>query len=285
MKKAPILLSVLLLILLAVVACTNASDTEGATDTDTTSADTAVTEAELSTDTQEAPASPTDSTAEVPTETPTEAPTVPPEWLTYTETEKDIYIPTEEATEAPTEPVGDTSKPVTLIDADQLNTEKGKYHMDNGIVVNDGYITIVPSGEDPYYYPAYNFLGARYIIIKYRTATCDGLYMQLYLASSGTGPQDDSTMLEDRLIGDGEWHYLVIDTKPLIDKGKFNGKTVSYLRFDPLDPGYLRDENGNIITEGTNKLRGTMPDDASIDVAYIAFCNAPDTMQNMENEA
>lgn len=285
MKKVPILLSVLLLILLAVVACTNASDTEGATDTAAISADTAVTEAELPTDTQEASASPTDSTTEAPTETPTEAPTVPPEWLTYTETEKDIDIPTEEATEAPTEPVGDTSKPVTLIDTDQLNTDKGKYHMDNGIVVNDGYITIVPSGEDPYYYPAYNFLGARYVIIKYRTATCDGLYMQLYLASSGTGPQDDSTMLEDRLIGDGDWHYLVIDTKPLIDKGKFNGKTVSYLRFDPLDPGYLRDENGNIVMDGTNKLRGTMPDNASIDIAYIAFCNAPDTMQNMENEA
>lgn len=284
MKKTLILLSVLLLILLAVAACTNASDTEG-TDPAATSADTVLTEAELPTDTEEVPDSPTDSATEAPTETPTEAPTVPPEWLTYTETEKDIYIPTEEATEAPTEPVGDTSKPVTLIDAEQLNTEKGKYHMDNGIVVNDGYITIVPSGEDPYYYPAYNFLGARYIIIKYRTATCDGIYMQLYLASSGTGPQDDSTMLEDRLIGDGEWHYLVIDTKPLIDKGKFNGKDVSYLRFDPLDPGYLRDENGNIITEGTNKLRGTMPDDASIDVAYIAFCNAPDTMQNMGNEA
>ncbi len=272
MKKLPLLLALLLIALLTVVACNDSTaDEEQNT---AASENTAVTEISAEPGTSAAPES---------EEEPTEAPTVPPEWLTYIETEK--YIPTEAPTEAPTEPVGDTSKPVTLLGPDRLNTDKGKYHMDNGIEVNDGYITIVPSGEDPYYYPAYNFLGARYVIIKYRTSNCDGLYMQLYLASSGEGPQDDSTMVEDRLIGDGEWHYLVIDTKPLIDAGKFNGKTVSYLRFDPLDPGYLRDENGEILTEGTNKLRGTMPDGASIDVAYIAFCNAPDTMQNMEKES
>ena len=294
MKKISILLSLLLLILLAVVACTDAAtdaETDASTDGVTTPPETEVaseasTEADIPAETESTPAPDTDKVTEGPseilTEVPTEAPTVPPEWLTYIETEKNI--PTEAPTEAPTEPVGDTSKPVTLIDADQLNSEKGKYNLDNGIIANDDYVTIVPTGEDPYYYPAYNFLGARYVIIKYRTSNCDGLYMQIYLASSGTGPQDDSTMLEGQLVGDGEWQYLVIDTKPLIDAGKLNGKTVAYLRFDPLDPGYLRDENGEIVTEGTNKLRGTMPEGASIDVAYIAFCNAPDTMQNMEAE-
>ena len=276
MKKLLLLLSILLIALLTVAACNDSASTDG----QATSADTGATVAEATTEALD----PAETLAEsIAPEEPTEAPTVPPEWLTYIETEK--YIPTEAPTEAPTEPVGDTSKPVTLIDAEQLNTDKGKYNLDNGIVANDGYVTIVPTGEDPYYYPAYNFLGARYVIIKYRTSNCDGVYMQIYLASSGTGPQDDSTMLEGRLVGDGEWQYLVIDTKPLIDAGKFNGKTVSYLRFDPLDPGYLRDENGEILTEGTNKLRGTMPEGASIDVAYIAFCNAPDTMQNMEQQA
>ena len=146
-------------------------------------------------------------------------------------------------------------------------------------------MTIVPTGEDPYYYPDYNFSGARYVVVKYRTANCDGLYMQLYLASNGTGPQDDSTMVQDRLVGDGEWHYLVIDTQSLMNAGKYDGKTVAYLRFDPLDPGYALDENGKIMTdENGNKLRGSMPDGASLDVAYIAFCHAPDTMEKLESQ-
>ncbi len=273
MKKILILLALCLAAMLVVVACNeNPSTEDPATDVPTG----AVAESEVT----KAPS------LEVTSEEPTEAPTVPPEWLTYTETEKIIEIPTEAPTEAPTEDPKDTTKPVTVLGTDKLTSNKGIYHLDNGIADNGDYVTIVPTGEDPYYYPGYNFLGARYVVIKYRTSNCDGLYMQLYLASNGTGPQDDSTMIQDKLVGDGNWNYLVIDTQSLIDSGKYNGTTVAYLRFDPLDPGYKLDENGKIVTDGNgNKLRGTMPEGASLDVAYIAFCHAPDTMQKMETQS
>lgn len=269
MKKLLIVLSLLLVALLTVAACN-----ETPTENETTNG--SVTDTPTVSDETPAPTA---------TEEPTEAPTVPPEWLTYTgETEKVIEIPTEAPTEAVTEAPGDPTTPVTVLDPEKLVSGQGSYHLDNGIVNNGDYVTITPTGEDPYYYPAYNFLGGRYIIIKYRTSNCDGVNMQVYLSSSGTGPQDDSTMLEASLVGDGNWNYLVIDTQPLIDKGKYNGKTVSYLRFDPLDPGYALDENGEILKDQNgNKLRDTMPEGATIDVAYVAFCHAPDTMQNLES--
>lgn len=272
MKKILILLSLLLIALLTVAACNESSDPSD------TTGDLSATDAQTE--------APDGSVVDTPTEEPTEAPTVPPEWLTYTETEKIVETPTETPTEAPTEELKDASKPVTVLGVDKLTSTQGIYNLDNGFVDHSDYVTIAPTGEDPYYYPAYNFAGARYIVVKYRTSNCDGLYMQLYLASNGTGPQDDSTMVQDQLVGDGEWHYLVIDTKSLIDAGKYNGETVAYLRFDPLDPGYALDENGEIVTnENGTKLRGTMPEGASIDVAYIAFCHAPDTMEKLESES
>ncbi len=273
MKKLLIVLSLLLVALLTVVAC---NETPGENETNDKNEG-------LVTD---APTDVSDDPTPTATEEPTEAPTVPPEWLTYTETEKVIEIPTEAPTEAKTEAPGDPTTPVTVLGIDELTSTKGIYNLDNGIADNGDYVTIVPTGEDPYYYPAYNFPGARYIIIKYRTSNCDGVNMQVYLASSGTGPQDDSTMLEGQLVGDGNWNYFVIDTQPLINSGKYDGKTVSYLRFDPLDPGYARDENGEILKDANgNKLRDTMPEGATLDVAYIAFCHAPDTMQNLESES
>lgn len=265
MKKLLVVLSLLLAASMTAVACNQAGDH----------------------DDPEASGLPETNVSETPsaeaTEEPTEAPTVPPEWLTNLETEKVIEIPTEAPTEPVTEAVGDPAVPATVLGIDKLTSIQGRYNLEKGIADNGDYVTIVPTGEDPYYYPAYNFSGGRYIIIKYRTSTCDGVNMQVYLASNGTGPSDDSTMLEAPLVGDGNWNYLVIDTQPLIDAGKYDGKTVAYLRFDPLDPGYKRDENGEIMMEGSTKLRETMPENATVDVAYIAFCHAPDTMQNLES--
>ncbi len=273
MKKLLLCLSLLLIVTLVIAAC-GGKNNETETDTGSVEATQDATE----------PSEPDESASDASTEVPTEAPTVPPEWLTYTETEKIIEIPTEAPTEAKTEATDDPTTPATVLDTDKLISNKGIYHLDNGIIDHGDYVTIVPTGEDPYYYPAYDFPGGRYIIIKYRTSNCDGVNMQVYLASSGTGPQDDSTMLEGQLVGDGNWNYLVIDTQPLINSGKYNGKTVAYLRFDPLDPGYARDENGEILKDANgNNLRDTMPEGATLDVAYIAFCHAPDTMQNLES--
>lgn len=275
MKKLLLCLSLLLIVTLVIAAC---GDKSGETETEAGSVETTQ---EITT-----PSEPDESASDVSTEAPTEAPTVPPEWLTYDETEKIFEIPTEAPTEAITEAPGDPTKPVTVLGTDKLTSTQGIYNLDNGIADNGDYVTIVPTGEDPYYYPAYNFSGGRYIIVKYRTSNCDGIYMQVYLSSSGTGPSDDSTMLQEKLVGDGNWNYLVIDTKALMDKGKYDGMTVAYLRFDPLDPGYALDENGEKYKDESGSwVRATMPEGATLDVAYIAFCHAPDTMQNLEAES
>ena len=108
--------------------------------------------------------------------------------------------------------------------------------------------------------------------------------MQTFLDSYTDGPKDDSTMVQGALIGDGQWHYLVLDTKPIMDIGEYDGEYVSHIRFDPLESGYVLDENGNRLEDEEGRFpRQPLPEGASVDVAYIAFCHAEDTMQNLEN--
>ena len=79
MKKLLLFLSLLLVLLLAVAACDKKSG-EAETQDGSTEAIQETTQ----------PAEPGESPSDISTEAPTEAPTVPPEWLTYTETEKII---------------------------------------------------------------------------------------------------------------------------------------------------------------------------------------------------
>lgn len=279
MKKLLLCLSLLLVLVLVAVACDSAPVDGGETQANTGDAIADATNEVTDAATLEE-ATPTDA-ATLPVEEPTEAPTEAP-------TEEPTEAPTEAPTEPATEP--DPTIPAHIIDAEMLadqtiiqSPHSHDLKGENAVVLNDGYVTITPDAGDPYYYPERYFDGARYIIIKYRTTNADGAVMQVYLDSYSEGPKDDSTMLQGTLVGDGEWHYLVLDTQPLMDSYDYDGEFVSHLRFDPLESGYLLDENGEKYQDEDGFwARNPLVTGASVDVAYIAFCHAENTMEIYE---
>ena len=150
-------------------------------------------------------------------------------------------------------------KPTTIFYAkDLITTVKDGQTIDAVVTDNNyvtyTYITYTPSGTDPFYFPFANVEGNRYLSIRYRTSTAAGAFLQFYIGSSGSAPYDDSTMMKTAVNADGQWHLVVFDLQHLIDTGKYDGKNISYFRFDVLD------------AQG-----GTMPAGASIDIKYIAF--------------
>ncbi len=242
-----------------------------------------------------------------PTEKPTEAPTEDPDKDTQAPTTPDTPAPTdpdtpaptdpaptEPATPAPTEPVVtepptepepvDPDAPISVFDADALNNLDRPNFIESAEVI-DGALHIIPSSSDPHYYPFSNVEGGRYVAIKYRSEIGDGMAIQFYLASSGTGPSDDTSMLKQSLIADGEWHVAIIDTKPLIDAGIYDGSKVSYFRFDPMECDYILDENGQPQKDETGTwIRYPKPEGANIDVKYIAFFNSADAVEKYESQ-
>ena len=136
----------------------------------------------------------------------------------------------------------------------------------------DGVLHIVPNSADPQFLAFTNVVGARFVAIRYRTADATGADIQFYIGSTGTGPTDDTSMMRQPVIADGEWHLAIFDTQPLIDAGKYDGSTVAYFRFDPLEAGYILDENGEPQKpDGQNYLRYELPAGCSIDLDYLAF--------------
>ncbi len=219
---------------------------------------------DLQEETTSKPSKPVDPTEETTRKPSTEKPTKP--------------VETEPPVTEPEEPV-DPDAPVAMYGADALNNLTGAAQIDFIVLSEDGkYVTITPSASDPYYYPMgapANITGARYVAIKYRSPNAEGTAVQLYIGSTGTGPADDTSMLRKSINADGKWHLAIFDTQSLIDAGIYDGSTVSYFRFDPLECDYILDENGMAQKDDTgNWLRYPMPEDAYIDVQYIAFFNS-----------
>ena len=121
-------------------------------------------------------------------------------------------------------------------------------------LVNDSFLFLVPGNADGYYYPFKETTGARYVAIRYRTGDALDAAIQIYIASEGVGPTNESSMLKQTITVDGEWHLAILDTQSLIENGIYDGSYVSYFRFD-----FLHFETAEI------------PKDCSIDIAYIAF--------------
>ncbi len=295
MKKLLICLCLLMALVLMVVACNQEDEPAGETQqtiaaTEAPAADTQAPAVDTQAPVVDTQAPAVEATEAPATEAPaTEAPAtdVPATEAPATEEPATEAPATEEpATEEPaTEEPVDPNAPVYVIGPEMLSYVEMKDHHDVlktdgtcAVESKDGYVTITPFGGDPYYYPDYYFEGARYISIKYRTPNADGSIMQVYLDSYSEGPKDDTTMLEGILTGDGEWHLLIIDTQPLIDSGAFDGSFLAHLRFDPLESGYVYDENGEPVYDEDSKTfpRQPLPEGATIDVAYIAFFNSVD---------
>ena len=265
MKK---LLFIALLMLALVVTAVACSDDKPA---DTTSGETTAapapgeTTAEPDADTTAEPA-PETTVAPAPETTAAPAPetTAAPE-----ETTKEVT--TEEVTTAdPADPIGvyEADKISTIVGGDPSNITQ------DCVSLEDGYLHVVPIGADPYWYPFANVKGARFVSIRYRT-DATGADIQMYIGSTGAGPSNDDSMLRQPVVADGEWHLAIFDTQEIIDKGLYDGSTVSYFRFDALEAGYKLDENGEkYYIEGTETwARYTLPENCYIDVEYIAFFN------------
>ncbi len=272
MKKHLILLALSLILAVSVVAC-NGNDTPNETTADTTVADTAQQEtpSESEEDTDPADTDPAkDTDPSDGTDPEPETTEEPGETTKEPETTEKPEVPTQPPVE--TDPA-ELMKPVSVFDADALNNDAGANYIES-MTRTDNYLTIIPNASDPHYYPFSNEDGGRYIAIKYRSNAA-GTAVQLYIASSGTGPLDDSSMLRQSTIADGQWHIAVFDTESLYNAGIYDYEYVSYFRFDPLECDYKLNEEGNPYMENGTYARYPMPEGASIDVQYIAFFNDP----------
>ena len=229
-------------------------------------------------------------------EDPTEAPdtddqTHEPEETTDEPDESETPKP-EDPTKEPDTPTQepetqDPMEPVNVFDAEDIQTVTGSdpnNMTQDCLTLEDGYIHVVPLGADPYWYPFASVDGARYVAIRYRT-DATGADMQLYMSSTGTGPTDDTTMIRQPVVADGEWQLVIFDTQSLIDAGKYDGKYVSYFRFDPLEAGYILDENGEPYKDESGQwARHSLPEGCSIDVAYIAFFHSEEAAKMYDFE-
>ena len=267
MKKLLLIAILMLALVFTVVACTETPAGTDTTASDTT-AETPTEEATTEAPTEETP------TEEVTTEAPTEEVT----------TEEPTEAPTTEAptTEEPTEPeTVDPMAPANVFEAEDITTLTGQNGIASAEIV-DGVLHVVPNSPDPYWYPFASVEGARYVVIRYRT-DATGADIQFYIGSTGTGPSDDSTMLRQPAVADGEWHLAIIDTQSLIEAGKYDGATVAYFRFDPLEAGYMLDENGEPYKpDGTNFARYELPEGCSIDIDYVGFFHCVEAAEAYE---
>ncbi len=112
---------------------------------------------------------------------------------------------------------------------------------------SNGYYTFTGTTDDPYIYLAKNvsFSAARYILVTYRASGITDCTLQIYIASSGGGPQNDTTMVEEPLTADGTWRVLALDTST-IPSALFNGTSATYLRLDPIDGGNAKGKSIDI---------------------------------------
>ena len=167
---------------------------------------------------------------------------------------------------AETEPeTEDPNAPVNIFWATNIAGMSGQKQIASA-VVEDNYLHVVPAGTDPYWFPFSYTDGARYVVIRYRT-DATGANMQFFMASTGSKPSNDSSMLQQPIVDDGEWHLAVYDTQPLIDAGIYDGSFVSYFRFDPLEAGYILNEDGEPYKDDNgNWYKYELPENCSIDI-------------------
>ena len=199
--------------------------------------------------------------------------------------EPDTPAPDTDEPETPEPETADPMEPVNVFDAEDIQTVTGSdpgHLTQDCVTLEDGFVHIVPIGPDPYYYPFAGVDGARYVAIRYRT-DATGADIQMYIGSTGGGPSDDSTMLRQPVVADSEWHVAIFDTQSLIDAGKYDGKYVSYFRFDALEAGYKLNENGETYkNEDGSWARYSLPEGCSIDVAYIGFFHSEEAAKKYD---
>lgn len=149
--------------------------------------------------------------------------------------------------------------------------------------LEDGVLHLIPSGGDPYWTPFGNIVGARYVVVRYKTSDAVGADVQIYIGSNGTAPTDDSSTLKQPALADGEWHLAIFDTQSLIDAGIYDGEHVSFFRFDPLEAAYMLDENGEPYKDAAGIwARYSLPEGCSIYIDYLAFFHSVEAAEKYD---
>ena len=273
MKKLLLVAILMLALVFTVVACNNNEPA------DTTAGETTVGQvpgtAEPAPET-EAPEVPTEA-PEVPTEAP-EVPTEPETTVDDTPATQAPVVTTEPETEAPVDPMA----PINVFNAADISGLSRPHSIGSAEVV-DNYLHIVPNGTDPYWYPFSSVDGGRFVAIRYRTADATNATMQVFIGSTGNGPSNDDYMTQIPLIVDGEWHLAILDTQEIIEKALYDGSYVSFLRFDPLESGYVLDENGEPYKgDDGNWVKYPLPEGCSVDVEYIAFFDSAEAAEKYD---
>ena len=185
------------------------------------------------------------------------------------------------ADEAPT---FHTTIPSHVLTPEILHKEQGS----NGRFTTElmeGYCVITPTSKDPYFFPMAELnMPVRYAVIGYRSSTAANTTIQFFMGSTGTAPKDDTTMLETAVVADGEWHAHAFDLQELIDRGVYNGTKSTFFRFDPLEAGYVLNENGEPYKDGDVWVKNPIPDGASIDIRFIAFFETEELYRGFDME-
>ncbi len=186
------------------------------------------------------------------------------------------------ADEAPT---FNTTEPSHILTAEELSKATGANDRLGSVELKDGYVTITPSAADPYFRPMSTLdMPVKYVVIAYRSSNAENTTIQCYMGSTGNDPKDDTAMLETAVVADGEWHAHGFDTQPIIDSGAYNGTKSTFFRFDPLEAGYVLNENGEPYKDSTGWVKYPIPAGASIDIRFIAFFETEELYNGFDME-
>ena len=181
-------------------------------------------------------------------------------------------------------PTFNTTEPSHILTAETLAKAQGS----NGRFTTeliDGYCKITPTGKDPYYYPMSTLdKPTKYVVIGYRSSSAANTTIQFFMGSTGTGPSDDTSMLETAVVADGQWHAHAFDLQELVDRGVYNGTNSTFFRFDPLEAGYVLNEDGEPYKEGDVWVKYPIPDGAFIDIRFIAFFETEELYRGFDME-
>lgn len=177
-----------------------------------------------------------------------------------------------------------TTEPTFILDAQALASNLNDPIDLAAPVLKDDYVTLTPTGPDPHYSPLSSLdTPVKYVVILYRTGNAKNTTLQFFIGSADTQPSDDSSMMEAPLVADGQWHTLAFDIRPLVDSGAYNGSNIGFFRLDPLETGYILNESQEPykLEDGT-WAKHPMPQNASIDIRFIAFFESEDLYQGFD---
>ncbi|MBP3699230.1 MAG: hypothetical protein J6J01_07105 [Oscillospiraceae bacterium] len=266
MKKLLILASILLVLALVFVACTD-KDPGEETSGESVTVEDSVTDAPTEESTEEPTEEP--DVTEEPTEAPTEEPTKEPD-VTEAPTEAPPETPTEPPVEDPDAPVYAVGSVVLADYASQTGDAWYMMHLEVPEVMSEGtrtFARMIPNGPDPYFVITESIVDrqiGRYMAISYRTNITTFGTMFLGYGACWNGVND---IVYVDWNEDENWNLVIIDLLQT-DITAFTGDIINYGRFS--------------IYEHYNGYEA-QPEDY-FDIEYVAFFNSDEAAEKYDAE-